>query len=105
MTLKSRCISLIATFISLIVYNVTLLYTVANFEINFYVKTVCLILNLPAMALLLFGVIGNYQQCVRWVISLCALLAVAAICYYVVLKYDLISKFDSTEKVQAFLTK
>ncbi len=105
MTLRSRCISLIVTFIALIVYNVTLLYTIANFDINFYVKTVCLLLNLPAAALLLLGVIGNYQQCVRWVISISALLAIASICYYIVLKFDLISKFDSTEKIQAFLTK
>ncbi|MDE5756018.1 MAG: TVP38/TMEM64 family protein [Clostridia bacterium] len=38
-------------------------------------------------------------------ISISALLAIASICYYIVLKFDLISKFDSTEKIQAFLTK
>ena len=105
MTLKSRIISLIVIFVSLIVYDVTLLYTFANFDVNFYVKVICLILNLPFIALSLFGAIGNYQQCVRWMLSTCALFAIAAIGYYVILKYDLISKFDSSEKIEAFLSK
>ncbi|MDE7191377.1 MAG: TVP38/TMEM64 family protein [Clostridia bacterium] len=57
------------------------------------------------MAFALIGVIGNYQQCVRWIISICVISAFASICYYIVLRYDLISKFDSAEKVQAFLSK
>ena len=105
MTLKSRCISLSIIFTALIVYNVTLLYMFANFDVNFYVKVISMILNLPILALSFFGVIGNYLQCVRWVLSACALLAIASICYFLVLKYNLITKFDSAEKIQAFLSK
>ncbi len=105
MTLRSRIISLITVFIALIAYNVTLLYTFSNFDVNFYIKVISMILNLPIIAFTLAGVIGNYQQCLRWVISISVLLAFASICYYVVLKYNLVSKFDSTEKVEAFLSK
>ena len=105
MTLKSRYVSLITVFIALMVYNITLLYTIANFDIYFYIKILSLILNVPILAFALIGVIGNYQQCVRWIISICVISAFASICYYIVLRYDLISKFDSAEKVQAFLSK
>jgi len=105
MTLKSRYISLITVFLALIVYNITLLYTFAKFDINFYVKVVSTVLNIPILIFSLIGVIGNYQQCVRWVLSISVLLAIVSICYYIVLKFDLISKFDSAEKVQAFLSK
>ncbi len=105
MTLKSRCISLTIIFSLLIVCNVTLLYTFANFDVNYYVKVVSIILNLPILALSLFGTIGNYQQCVRWMLSMCAILAISSICYYVILKYDLVTKFNSTEKIQTFLSK
>ncbi|MDE5655071.1 MAG: hypothetical protein K2I46_05630, partial [Clostridia bacterium] len=69
------------------------------------IKILSLILNVPILAFALIGVIGNYQQCVRWIISICVISAFASICYYIVLRYDLISKFDSAEKVQAFLSK
>lgn len=105
MTLRSRIISLIIIISSLIVCNVTLLYTFANFDVNYYVKVVSMILNLPIITLALFGIIGNYQQCVRWVLSACAFLTIASIIYFIILKYDLMSKFDSTEKIQAFLSK
>lgn len=105
MTLKSRIISLITVFASLLVYNITLLYTFGNFDVNFYIKTICLILNFPLIAFALTGIIGNYQQCIRWMLSVSAILAFASIIYFVVLKYNLASKFDSIEKVQAFLSK
>ena len=105
MTLRSRYISLITVSIALIVYNIALLYTFANFDINLYIKIVSIVLNVPLLISALVGVIRNYQQCVRWVLCISVLLAIASICYHIVLKYDLISKFDSTEKVQAFLSK
>ncbi|MDE6472471.1 MAG: TVP38/TMEM64 family protein [Clostridia bacterium] len=36
---------------------------------------------------------------------MCAILAISSICYYVILKYDLVTKFNSTEKIQTFLSK
>ncbi len=105
MTLRSRCVSLIIIFSLLIVCNVTLLYTFANFDVNYYVKVISMILNLPILALSFFGAIGNYQQCIRWMLSACAILAFASICYYVILKYDLMTKFNSTDKIQTFLSK
>ncbi len=105
MTLRSRCVSLIIIFSLLIVCNVTLLYTFANFDVNYYVKVISMILNLPILVLSFFGAIGNYQQCIRWMLSVCAILAFASICYYVILKYDLMTKFNSTDKIQTFLSK
>ncbi len=105
MTLRSRCVSLIIIFSLLIVCNVTLLYTFANFDVNYYVKVISMILNLPILVLSFFGAIGNYQQCTRWMLSVCAILAFASICYYVILKYDLMTKFNSTDKIQTFLSK
>lgn len=105
MTLRSRCVSLIIIFSLLIVCNVTLLYTFANFDVNYYVKVISMILNLPILVLSFFGAIGNYQQCIRWILSVCAILAFASICYYVILKYDLMTKFNSTDKIQTFLSK
>ena len=105
MTLRSRCVSLIIIFSLLIVCNVTLLYTFANFDVNYYVKVISMILNLPILILSFFGAIGNYQQCIRWMSSVCAILAFASICYYVILKYDLMTKFNSTDKIQTFLSK
>ncbi len=105
MTLRSRCVSLIIIFSLLIVCNVTLLYTFANFDVNYYVKVISVILNLPILVLSFFGAIGNYQQCIRWMLSVCAILAFASICYYVILKYDLMTKFNSTDKIQTFLSK
>ena len=105
MTKKSRFISIISILIALLVYNVTLLYTIANYDVNYYIKVACLAVNLPILIFSLVGVIGNYQQCVRWVLSISVFMAFASICYYIVLKYDLISKFDSAEKIQAFLLK
>ncbi len=50
MTLKSRCISLFIVFALLIAYNVTLLFGVlAQFDVNFYIKTASLLINIPIL--------------------------------------------------------
>ena len=105
MTLKSRWTSLIIVLSMLIAYNVALVYTFATFDVNFYVKVISMILNAPILALAIVGIVGNYQQCVRWALSVSVLLAVAAVCYYIVIKYNLITKFNSAEKIEAFLSK
>ncbi len=106
MTLKSRCISLFIVFALLIAYNVTLLFGVlAQFDVNFYIKTASLLINIPILTFTLIGAVRNYQQFLRWTMIISAISAILAISYYIVLKYDLISKFDTSEKIQAFLSK
>lgn len=105
MTLKSRLISLSIVGIALAIYNVMLYQLLANFPLNKYVKLTCLLLNLPILALVLFSSVRNYRQSLRWSICTSALMAIFAISYYIILKYDLVSKFDSAEKIQAFLAK
>ena len=65
----------------------------------------CLLLNLPIIALVIFSSVRNYRQILRWSICTSALMAIFAISYYIILKYNLISKFNSAEKIQAFLAK
>lgn len=105
MTLKSRLISLSIVGIALAIYNVMLYQLLANFPLNKYVKLTCLLLNLPILALVIFSSVRNYRQILRWSICTSALMAIFAISYYIILKYDLVSKFDSAEKIQAFLAK
>ncbi|MDE5549444.1 MAG: hypothetical protein K2J13_04240, partial [Clostridia bacterium] len=47
----------------------------------------------------------NYQQLIRWMISASALLFVVALVYFIILKFDLYSKFDSADKIRNFLSK
>ncbi len=105
MTLKSRLISLSIVGIALAIYNVMLYQLLANFPLNKYVKLTCLLLNLPIFALVIFSSVRNYRQILRWSICTSALMAIFVISYYIILKYNLISKFDSAEKIQAFLAK
>ncbi len=105
MTLKSRLISLSVVGLALTIYNVMLYQLSANFPLNRYVKLTCLLLNLPIIALLIFSSVRNYRQILRWSICTSALMAIFAISYYIILKYNLISKFNSAEKIQAFLSK
>ena len=105
MTLKSRLISLSVVGLALTIYNVMLYQLSANFPLNRYVKLTCLLLNLPIIALVIFSSVRNYRQILRWSICTSALMAIFAISYYIILKYNLISKFNSAEKIQAFLAK
>ena len=105
MTLKSRLISLSIVGIALTIYNIMLYQLSANFPLNKYVKLTCLLLNLPIIALVIFSSVRNYRQILRWSICTSALMAIFAISYYIILKYNLISKFNSAEKIQAFLAK
>lgn len=105
MTLKSRLISLSIVGIALTIYNIMLYQLSANFPLNKYVKLTCLLLNLPIFALVIFSSVRNYRQILRWSICTSALMAIFVISYYIILKYNLISKFDSAEKIQAFLAK
>ena len=105
MTLKSRLISLSVVGLALTIYNGMLYQLSANFPLNRYVKLTCLLLNLPIIALVIFSSVRNYRQILRWSICTSALMAIFAISYYIILKYNLISKFNSAEKIQAFLAK
>ena len=105
MTLKSRLISLSVVGLALTIYNVMLYQLSANFPLNRYVKLTCLLLNLPIIALVIFSSVRNYRQILRWSICTSVLMAIFAISYYIILKYNLISKFNSAEKIQAFLAK
>lgn len=105
MTLKSRLISLSVVGLALTIYNVMLYQLSANFPLNRYVKLTCLLLNLPIITLVIFSSVRNYRQILRWSICTSALMAIFAISYYIILKYNLISKFNSAEKIQAFLAK
>ena len=91
--------------LALTIYNVMLYQLSANFPLNRYVKLTCLLLNLPIIALVIFSSVRNYRQILRWSICTSALMAIFAISYYIILKYNLISKFNSAEKIQAFLAK
>lgn len=105
MTLKSRIISSIIILISIIAYNVVFLATTLNFDVNYYVKIVCFAINIPLIIITFCAVGLNYQQVTRWMISASAFLFVAALIYFIILKYDLYSKFDSADKIQLFLSK
>ena len=104
MTLKSRIISSIIILISMVAYNVVFFATTVNFDVNYYVKIVCFSINIPLIIITFCAVGLNYQQ-FRWMISASTLLFVAALIYFIILKYDLYSKFDSAEKIKLFLSK
>lgn len=105
MTLKSRIISSIIILISMVAYNVVFFATTVNFDVNYYVKIVCFSINIPLIIITFCAVGLNYQQLIRWMISASTLLFVAALIYFIILKYDLYSKFDSAEKIKLFLSK
>ena len=105
MTLKSRIISSIIVFISLIIYNVVFFVTTVNFDVNYYIKIACFAINIPLIIITACAIGLNYQQLIRWMISASAFLFIAALIYYLVLKYDLYSKFDSADKIKSFLSK
>ena len=105
MTLKSRITSSIIIIIAAIAYNIVFFATTANFDVNYYVKIACFSFNLP-LIIATFCAIGlNYQQLTRWIISASIFLFIASMIYFIILKYDLYSQFDSAEKIKAFLTK
>lgn len=82
-----------------------MLFTANVFDVNFYIKLVGLLLNIPIIILGLVGAIGNYRLLMRWIICFSVLLAISSVIYYIIKKYDLVSRFDSTQKIQAFLSK
>lgn len=105
MTKRSRIIALSIIFVALTVYNTVLFFTASVYDVNFYIKLIGFLSNVPLIILGLVGAIGNYRLMLRWIICFSVLLALSSIIYYVIRKYDLISKFDSTQKIQAFLSK
>lgn len=105
MTLKSRLVSLSIVAVALTIYNILLYQLIANFTLNPIIKTVCIILNLPIAVLITVSSIKNYRQLVRWSICISVLMAICILGYYLILKYDFISKFNSADKIQAFLAK
>lgn len=105
MTTKSRIISAIVIIAALTVYNTVILYTSASFEVNYYVKLVAYLLNIPLIIAASVGIWGNYRQLLRWVICISVLFCFMSIAYYVIFRYKLISRFNSTEKIQLFLSK
>ncbi|MDE7215324.1 MAG: VTT domain-containing protein, partial [Clostridia bacterium] len=62
-------------------------------------------INIPLIIIAFCAVGLNYQQLTRWMISAAIFLFIASIVYFIILKYNLYSKFDSSEKIKAFLTK
>lgn len=105
MTLKSRIISSIIICLSVLIYNAALMITATAYNVNLYVKIFCFLLNAPLIIATVCAVALNYRQLARWLISISILLAISAIVYYIILRYDLYSKFDSADKIQAFLSK
>lgn len=105
MTLKTRIISSSIILFSLLIYNVVLIFTAMHFNVNPYVKLIAFLLNAPLVIATMFAIGFNYQQIIRWMISISIFMLISAIAYYLILKYDIYSKFDSSAKIQAFLTK
>ena len=105
MTLKSRIISSIIICLSVLIYNAALMITATAYNVNLYVKIFCFLLNAPLIIATVCAVALNYRQLARWLISISILLAISAIVYYIILRYDLYSKFDSADKIQDFLSK
>ncbi len=105
MTAKSRVVSAIIIILSLTVYNTVLLYTDILFDVNFYVKLIAYILNIPIIVASSIGLWGNYRRLVRWMLCFAVFFAISGILYYIIVKYKLISRFNSAEKIQAFLSK
>ena len=105
MTTKSRVVAAIIITIALTVYNTVVICTDVFFEVNFYVKLTAYLLNIPLITASSVGLWGNYRQLVRWMICLSIFFALISVAYYLVYKYKLISRFNSTEKIQAFLSK
>ncbi|MDE7079744.1 MAG: VTT domain-containing protein, partial [Clostridia bacterium] len=88
-----------------IIYNVVFFVTAVNFDVNYYIKIACFAINIPLIIITLCAVGLNYQQLIRWMISASAFLFIAALLYYIILKYDLYSKFNSADKIKLFLSK
>lgn len=105
MTAKSRIVSSILIILALTVYNTVLIYTDVLFDVNFYVKLTAYLLNVPLIIAASVGVCANYRLIVRWTICLAVLLAILSIAYFLIFKYNLAENFNSTQKIQAFLTK
>lgn len=105
MTKKSRIISLIIIFFTLAIYNIVLTYALKQFDLNNYVLLTGYLLNLPIILITLIAVLRNYRLLVRWMITVSVLLMLVGIAYYFISKYNLVQKFNSTQKIQALLTK
>ena len=105
MTLKSRIISSVLIIISMTVYNVVFYFTTLQFNVNQYIKIACFLLNIPIIIATFCAIGLNYQQLTRWMISASIILFIASLVYFLVLKYDIYSKFDSADKVKIFLSK
>ncbi len=105
MSKKTRVIGIIIIISALIVYNIAFLYTIRLFDVNFYIKIFAFALNIPILFLGLISVIYNYKLLMRWMMCISVLLMLCGIIYFIITKYNLISKFNSTQKIQALLSK
>ena len=73
-----------------------------HFNVNQYVKLIAFLLNAPLVIATMFAIGFNYQQIIRWMISISIFILISAIAYYLILKYDIYSNSTALLKSKLF---